>query len=320
MGESGINGQVLLKYLPAAYQEDEASRAFLEKLLGVFASELDVSERLIDDIPNYFDPFAVDRIEPPDGILSHEDATKISWLSLWLSLDLYELLGDTKSREYLLRATEFYKKKGTARGLEDLARFLTGRRCDVKEYINNVFRSYGMEHCDERDNDQDCSKVKRKWSRTVHTNNADDPNLLADMGTPNDRVHYTWDSSKEGMYSPYSIGLFITVPKSESLEIDEKYQEQLKKIIESFLPALVNVKIRVLTQQDEPYPLGGIDSYTDLVQITDYVGAVPPKGSYSDEIPEVEIIRTYPYACKPGEWYRTNDTNYWTYMLLGGGI
>ena len=157
-----------------------------------------------------------------------------------------------------------------------------------------------MEHCDESDNDPDCSGFKRKWSKTVKT---DDTGLLVDMGTLQDRVHYTWDGSKEGLYSAYSIGLFITVLNSESLEIDLKYQKQLKKILESFLPALVKVKIWILTIQDEPYPLGGIDSYKDHVRITDYESAVPPEGSYSDEIPQVKIIHTYPYAYGPDGWY-----------------
>ena len=116
MGESAISGKVLLRYLPAAYQEDPESREFLERFLGVFASELDASERLIADIPSYFDPVAVDRPALPRGILSHEKATITSCLSQWLSLDLYELLGDKRNREYLLRATEFYKRKGDCRG------------------------------------------------------------------------------------------------------------------------------------------------------------------------------------------------------------
>ena len=320
LGDSTINGQVLLKYLPAAYQEDPESRAFLEKFLGVFGSQLDESERLISDIPSYFDPLAIDRPEMPDGILSHEKTT--SWLAGWLSLELYELLGNERNKEYLLKATDFYKRKGTPEGLADLVAFLTGRKtssaCVVKEYINNVFRSYGMEHCSESNKSLDCTKLKRQWSRTLNT---DDPALLADMRTVKDRVHYTLDSSEKGLYSPHSIGLYITVSSEESLKIDDVYQKQLLKIIESFLPAFMKVTIKIITIADEAYPLGGIDDYKDHVYATEYECAAPPQGEYSDEIPQVQNVYTYPYTYPPkGNNYLTNDRNYWTYMALNGRI
>ncbi|GEM_PF-2141275 len=318
MGDSAIDGRVLLKYLPAAYQEDSKSREFLEKFLGVFGFQLDASERLISDIPSYFDPLAVDRPLRPEWCLSHDNKELTSWLADWLSLDLYELFEIKTNKEYLLKATEFYKRKGTPEGLAALAAFLTGKKCEVKEYINNVFRSYGMEHCSESDKILGCTEFNRQWSKTVNT---DDPALLADMRRVKDRVHYTWDSREEGLYSPYSIGLYITVPIGESLKVDEKYQKQLIKIIESFLPAFVKITIIIITIVDEKYPLSGIDDYKDHIYLIQNESAVPSEGEYRDRIPQVLNIYTYPYSYDPkGNDYMTNDPYYWTYMVLNGRI
>jgi len=214
-----------LRYLPSVYQKDEASRDFLERLLSVFESELYGSEETISRISSYFDPMAAPREFVP-------------WLATWLSLDLYELLGE-KNREFVLRAVEFYKKKGTAAGLAELVAFLTGRRCCVKEYANNIFRSYGMEHGEEDETVKryGCERFRRGPSRTVDTR---DFELLSKMDTFFDEVHYTLDPSEKGRYSRNSIGLFIFLGLGEDLVIDEK---ELKKIIESFLPVFVRFEI-----------------------------------------------------------------------------
>jgi len=212
-----------LRYLPAVYQKDEASRDFLERFLSVFESELYESEETISRIPSYFDPLAA----PEDFV---------PWLASWLSLDLYELLGE-KNREFILRAVEFYKKKGTASGLAELVTFLTGRKCCVKEYMNNVFWSYGMEHNEEDETIErdECKRFYRKASRTVDTRDLD---LVANMDTYFDEVHYTIDPSEKSKYSRNSIGLFIFLLSGEKLVIDEV---ELRKIIETFLPVFVRV-------------------------------------------------------------------------------
>jgi phage tail-like protein len=92
-----------LRYLPAVYQEESASKEFLERFLSIFESALHDSEETISRLPMYFDPMATqDEFVP--------------WLASWLSLDLYELLGE-KNREFILRAVEFYKQKGTVSGI-----------------------------------------------------------------------------------------------------------------------------------------------------------------------------------------------------------
>jgi phage tail-like protein len=228
-----------LRYLPAVYQENAESKEFLERFLSIFESSLYDSEETISRLPMYFDPMA-----------ALEDF--VPWLASWLSLDLYELLGD-RNREFILRATEFYKQKGTVSGLASFVTFLTGKRCCVKEYMNNVFRSYGMEHEEETENidistckknieksEPACTKFDRRTSLTVDTTNSD---LLANMGKYCDEVHYVVDTSQSGRYFPNVIGIFIILPLGDKLEVDK---EDLHKIINSFLPVFVRAEINIV--------------------------------------------------------------------------
>lgn len=261
-----------LRYLPAVYQEDSASKEFLERFLSIFESALHDSEETISRMPIYFDPMAA----PKDFV---------PWLAGWLSLDLYELLGD-KNREYILRAMEFYKQKGTASGIAGLVYFLTGEkyRVCVKEYMNNVFRTYGMEHNEEDETEElderGCTTFYRKMSRTVDTTNSD---LLAKMGTYYDDVHYVTDPSETGRYSPHVIGLFIFLPLEEKEFIIKK--DELHKIINSFLPVFVRAEINIVEEIYEVYYISAIiDEYRDHVhgvveEEFNYIG-----GSYIDNV------------------------------------
>jgi phage tail-like protein len=228
-----------LRYLPAVYQEESASREFLERFLSIFESALHDNEETISRIPMYLDPKAA----PEDFY---------PWLASWLSLDLYELLKD-KNREFILCAAELYKRKGTVSGIADLVTLLTGKRCCVKEYANNVFRTYGMEHpeLEAMVDEQGCTKFYRKMSRTV---DAADHGQLANMGMYYDEMHYVTDTG--GIYSPCVIGLFIFLHSGEKLLIKE---DELHKMINSFLPVFVRAEINIVElPYDEIYDISEI--------------------------------------------------------------
>ncbi|MGV8174350.1 MAG: phage tail protein [Methanothrix sp.] len=223
-----------LRYLPAAYQEDEASRRFLERFLSIFESDLQESEDLISNIPSFLDP-----ISAPSSFLP--------WLADWLALDLYELMGE-RNREYLAKAVELYKWKGTARGLRALVETLTGRRCCVREFGKNIFRTYGMESMEEeRVGDLsaggECGSTIRRISRTV---DADKMNRSS-MGTFHDDLHYVTDTRSDGLYSSNTVGIYILLVGNEGLPVD---RDDLHRIIESFLP--VYVRARIFIENLEP--------------------------------------------------------------------
>jgi coproporphyrinogen III oxidase len=139
--------------------------------------------------------------------------------------------------------------------------------------MNNVFRSYGMEH-DEEDEIVDisdymrectkyreCTKFHRETSKTVDTAK---PDLLANMGKYCDEVHYVTDTSKAGRYSPHVVGLFIFLDAGEKLVIDE---DELRKIINSFLPVFVRAEIITVEGPfKEEYAISRIiDGYKDTI-------------------------------------------------------
>lgn len=243
-----------LRYLPSTYQEDAKSKEFLERFLSIFETFLYDKEEIISEISKYFDPIAA----PEDFY---------NWLANWTSLDLYELLGE-KNREYILRAVEFYKQKGTISGIANLVSFLTGKKCCVKEYMNNVFRSYGMDEGRENEKEEidgwECTRFYRKVSKTVKT---DDLKLLRNVGKYEDEMHYVTDTSKNGLYSRSVIGLFIYI---NSPEQEFRIKEELHKIIDSFLPVFVRAEIKVIEEIDfyETYNINSIiDEYKSKVRV-----------------------------------------------------
>ena len=283
-----------LSYLPALYQDDSASKDFLERFLSIFESEMYDLEETISRIPDLFDP-------------SRTPERFVPWLAEWLSLDLYQLLGE-KNRAYILRARGFYGQKGTAPGLASLVSFLTGNKCCVKEYMNNVFRSFGREHEEAKEvSDTGCTSFYHQTSLTVNTK---DGTLLSDMGTYYDRVHYTVDTSNKGLIAPNVVGLFIFISCEPTID-----KEELKKIIDSFLPIFVRVEIFLVELWDEAIDENGIqDAYKDLVQSLSEEFVVGVSGSYKDTV-SWNWLLTYKKGsvsndlCEKG---RTNNLSYRT--------
>lgn len=269
-----------LRYLPVVYQEDEESRDFLERFLSIFETVLNKTEKMITDIPVYLDP----EVAPGEFI---------PWLSSWVSLDLYELLHE-KNREFILRANDFYKMKGTVRGIAALVSFLTGiDKCCVKEYANNIFRTYGMDHTGENelehDDDSDCNRFFRKLSRTVDTN---DRAAIENIGTYYDDTHYVTDTSIEGLYKRNVVGIFIFCKQNDMFIIKE---DELHKIINSFLPVFIDVRINIIDAVicEEEYRTGRIsDPYYQDATIYHDENIIGIAGSYIDKA-SWEILTTY---------------------------
>ena len=132
-----------LRYLPAVYQEDQASRDFLERFLSLFETILMNLESSIEDIPRFFDPKST-----PSEFLS--------WLSTWLGAIRDENWEEEKWREFLSKAVEFYKKRGTREGISELIKLYTGKypiiverfqlHCADEEFVEVLDKLFGCSY------------------------------------------------------------------------------------------------------------------------------------------------------------------------------
>lgn len=101
--------QSYLRYLPAIYQEDPASAAFLERYLSIFESVFVDIEAEIDAVTRYLDP---------QGVPSEY----LSWLRRWLALEAGETWSEEAERRLLKRGPELFKRRGTRAGLLEMVR------------------------------------------------------------------------------------------------------------------------------------------------------------------------------------------------------
>lgn len=95
-----------LRHMPELYRQDVESAAFLEQFLSVFETSFTDVQRELDRITRYFDPIGV----PSDSL---------DWLEDWLAADEYRDWPERARREYLARAPELYKMRGTRAGLRE---------------------------------------------------------------------------------------------------------------------------------------------------------------------------------------------------------
>jgi phage tail-like protein len=102
-----------LRYLPPVYQEDPASRDFLERFLSLFETLFKNLEQEIEDVPQLFDIKAT-----PEGFLP--------WLSTWLGAIRDENWEDERWKEFLTRAIPLYKQRGTRAGLSEIIKIFMG--------------------------------------------------------------------------------------------------------------------------------------------------------------------------------------------------
>lgn len=286
-------GSRFIKHLPETYQEEGPAKEWLERFLCIFESVWQSCEETITAVPGYFDPLTA----PEDFI---------PWLAQWLSLDLYELLGE-KNREFILRAFDFYKGKGTVAGIEDLVTFLTGiEKCRVKEYTHNIFRCAGLEPR-MLGGDLKAAGVTA-MSRSVDTS---DRGLLSRMATYYDEVHYVTDTDPAARYTDRVVGLYIFLSPGEREFVIK--EDQLHKIIDSFLPVFVRAEINIVEGEwaTEVYSLNRIGiGYRDRLRTTAAESVTALQGEYSDSANWSRILSYShdPVGCTNNLKYRTFHT------------
>lgn len=114
--------QSFLRYLPEIYQEDEASRKFLEGFLGIFQSLYMDIEKKIDKISSYFDPDSTNR-------------EFLDWLCNWVKIENSYIWSENKLRYFLKNAVKLYEKIGTVEGISDIVELYASEKPYIVEYF-----------------------------------------------------------------------------------------------------------------------------------------------------------------------------------------
>lgn len=111
-----------LNYLPAVYQEDPASRDFLERYLSLFGTLFSEIEEEIEDLSEYIDP---------------ERATgeHLRWLATWVGLETDDYWTDEQVQAFIQAAPELYRYRGTRQGLMKTIEIYTGIAPLIVEYF-----------------------------------------------------------------------------------------------------------------------------------------------------------------------------------------
>jgi phage tail-like protein len=103
--------------LPAVYQEEDAfTMRLTEALDEVLAPVL----ATLDNLPAYFDP----RLTPEDFL---------GWLAGWVAFELDEAWDEERRRSAVTAAVDLLRRRGTAAGLADEVRLVTGAEVEVVE-------------------------------------------------------------------------------------------------------------------------------------------------------------------------------------------
>ena len=100
--------------LPALFQED----GFTQRFMSAFDSSLAPIFATLDNLTAYLDPW----LAPPDFL---------EWLGSWFGLVLDEAWSVDRRRAVLANAFEFYRMRGTVKGLKAQVETLTGGTAEI---------------------------------------------------------------------------------------------------------------------------------------------------------------------------------------------
>src|SRR5256886_11908011 len=109
-----ISPHPLVEALPALFQED----GFTQRFMSAFDSALAPIFATSDTFPAYLDPW----LTPPDFL---------EWLGSWFGLALDDGWSVERRRALLANAFEFYRMRGTVKGLKAQVETLTGGTAEI---------------------------------------------------------------------------------------------------------------------------------------------------------------------------------------------
>jgi phage tail-like protein len=109
-----ISPHPMLETLPALFQED----GFTQRFISAFDSALAPVFATLDNLPAYLDPW----LAPTDFL---------EWLGSWFGLVLDDAWSEERRRAVLANAFEFYRMRGTVKGLKAQVEIFTGGTAEI---------------------------------------------------------------------------------------------------------------------------------------------------------------------------------------------
>ena len=104
-----------IDHLPGIYRQSDGESHFLERYLGIFQTFYEELDHEIADIAHRFDPDCA-------------EADFLEWLAQWLNISDTKIWTEDQLRRLLLKAVEFYRKRGTKESLSELIELYTGEK------------------------------------------------------------------------------------------------------------------------------------------------------------------------------------------------
>ncbi len=202
-----------LRYLPAIYQEDPESKEFLERFLSLFESLFYDLEIDIENVSRYFDPETTPKEFLP-------------WLGSWINRTFEESWDEQKKRNFIKEAFALYKIRGTLEGIKKILQLYTGK--------NNI----------QVTEDHDMVKAMILHQTTKDSN--------FKLGINTVLLH---SEDKEDPFLPFAYHFTVTVDfftgkKNKildfSIEEKEKYEKNIRKIIDEEKPAHTSYTLRFI--------------------------------------------------------------------------
>ncbi len=116
-----VSQRNLMRFMPGIYQRTgEDGSNFLRDFFWIVQHLLDDVEGKLDVIHTYFDPY-----ETPEDFLP--------WLASWVAFTLDENWPTEKKRYLLKKAVDFYRIRGTVKGLKLFLKLFTGVEPEILE-------------------------------------------------------------------------------------------------------------------------------------------------------------------------------------------
>jgi phage tail-like protein len=231
--------------LPDIHQRYD-ERGELQRFVSIFGNQFDLLRSTAESLTTLHDVDTVDYRMLPQ-------------LAEWLGWDLNFGASIPIRRHEIKYATPLYRMTGTIPGCRIWAKRLTGWDADIKEFHRNVFFSNDLGNPDDESD---------HGSRTVDTS---DPNLLANIGTVDDDLDYTYDTGEtnDDWYAYKVVGIFVRPTEDETVATVTRKLANLKNNLSLFLP--VNMRGVVVLDLDTVSTVG-TDTLDLLNQTEDETG------------------------------------------------